>query len=212
LTIDALNTTSLAILDGLHRIDSGTVTVLQRLTQDRDLTLHDGTRLVSQERYQSIQSELGASDARMHELGLRMIHPSFRIIALAEPPAEGQRSWLTEEILSMFHFHQLKPLSVAEEHLIVDKLVPGLDAAKRQALFDCTQHLREGIKNSILGKSSSLSTRQMLRLARRMDLFPKENLGDAVRQTMLARFLPPLARESLEKLLSMVRLSPIFIA
>lgn len=45
---------SLAVLDGLHRVDPGTLSVLQRLAQDRETTLNDGTRLVGHDRYDKI--------------------------------------------------------------------------------------------------------------------------------------------------------------
>ncbi len=47
------------------------------------------------------------------------IHPSFRIVALAEPPEEGKKSWITEEMQTMFQFHAIKPLSRAEESLVI---------------------------------------------------------------------------------------------
>ena len=42
----------IAIVDGLDRLFPGTLALLNRLTQDREITLHDGTRLLGEERYQ----------------------------------------------------------------------------------------------------------------------------------------------------------------
>lgn len=55
--------------------------------------------------------------------GILCIHPSFRIIGLAEPPIVGssQQQWLNSELLSMFLFHHVRPLSKKEEaHVIYD--------------------------------------------------------------------------------------------
>ena len=39
------------MLDGLHRTDPSTITVLQRLAHDREVVLHDGTHLMGQRKY-----------------------------------------------------------------------------------------------------------------------------------------------------------------
>ncbi len=53
------------------------------------------------------------------------IHPSFRIIALAEPPQVGSttQQWLGPEILTMFLFHTVKPLAKAEETAVIQGMV-----------------------------------------------------------------------------------------
>jgi len=57
--------------------------------------------------------------------GLMCIHPSFRIVALAEPPVVGSTSqqWLNAEQLTMFLYHNMRSLSVDEELYILNKLV-----------------------------------------------------------------------------------------
>jgi len=57
--------------------------------------------------------------------GLLCIHPSFRIIALAEPPVVGSSSqqWLNAEQLTAFLYHSMRSLSVDEELYILNKLV-----------------------------------------------------------------------------------------
>lgn len=53
------------------------------------------------------------------------IHPAFRIIALAEPPVIGSSSqqWLTPELLTLFMYHHLRPLSLEEETQVLQGLV-----------------------------------------------------------------------------------------
>jgi len=57
--------------------------------------------------------------------GLLCIHPSFRIVALAEPPVVGSTSqqWLNAEQLTMFLYHHMRSLSVTEELHVLSQLV-----------------------------------------------------------------------------------------
>lgn len=58
------------------------------------------------------------------------IHPSFRVLALAEPPvvgagagSRGQQQWLGPELLTMFLYHTVSPMAVAEEMDLIQGLV-----------------------------------------------------------------------------------------
>jgi len=59
--------------------------------------------------------------------GLLCIHPSFRIVALAEPPVVGSTSqqWLNAEQLTVFLYHNMRSLLVSEELYILNRLVSG---------------------------------------------------------------------------------------
>ena len=65
----------LALLDGMHRVEPSTLSVIARLAQDRECALNDGTRLVGAERYAEIAARSGLDDAGMTERGFRRIHP-----------------------------------------------------------------------------------------------------------------------------------------
>lgn len=54
-----------AVLDGLHRVNPGTLAVLQRLVHDRELTLHDGTRLMHHDKYDAMKDSLNITDQDM---------------------------------------------------------------------------------------------------------------------------------------------------
>ena len=60
-----------------------------RLVSERELQLFDGTRLMGMDRYKDIQEETGLTDAEMKDKQILPIHPSFRVIALSEPPVPG---------------------------------------------------------------------------------------------------------------------------
>lgn len=73
-----------------------------------------------------LKSEGGLSDADLSARAILPISPHFRIAALAEPPVVGgnaKEQWLTPEILSMFLFHQMRPLSQQEEYGVIKRLV-----------------------------------------------------------------------------------------
>ncbi|CAG9103041.1 unnamed protein product [Plutella xylostella] len=95
-----------------------------RLVHDRELQLHDGTRLLRHDRYDELIAS-GISEQRLEESGVKRIHPAFRIVALAEPPTFGGRGhqWLSPEILSLFVFHEMRNLSKEEEIFIINGLV-----------------------------------------------------------------------------------------
>ena len=54
------------------------------------------------------------------------IHPSFRIIGMGEPPtstSNTQNQWLGSDLLSLFLYHHIQPLSKEQEAQIIFKLV-----------------------------------------------------------------------------------------
>ena len=192
----------MAVLDGLHRVHRGTLAVLQRLIHDRELQLYDGTRLIDRSKYDLIKEENGWSDSEMTERGVLALHPAFRLIALAEPPTVGQAKgqWLTPEILSMFTFHEMRPLKQQEEAQVLNALTSASGAAMEDILR-ITHRLRTSEDGALRSIATNLSTRQLLRLARRLEKFQHENAYDLINKACLARFLPTLAKESLDKMM-----------
>lgn len=76
------------------------------------------------------------------------IHPSFRVLALAEPPIVGPTSssssnnrgqqWLGPEMLTMFLYHTVAPLAKAEEMSLIEGLVSP--TYKTSLIFLLTDH------------------------------------------------------------------------
>ena len=120
----------IAVLDGIHRIHRGTLAVLHRLVHDRELQLFDGTRLLQSDRYDEVKRLTGLSDKQLEEdRKVVRIKDNFRIIALAEPPnisGSGKGQWLTPEVLSMFLYHSMRPLSQEEEIAVLSRLVKAV--------------------------------------------------------------------------------------
>ncbi|XP_032258825.1 von Willebrand factor A domain-containing protein 8 isoform X3 [Phoca vitulina] len=191
----------LVLLDGIHRVNVGTLAVLQRLIHDRELSLYDGSRLLKEDRYMRLKEELQLSDEQLQQRSIFPVHPSFRIIALAEPPVIGSttQQWLGPEFLTMFFFHYMKPLVKSEEIQVIKEMVPNIPQEALDRLLSFTHQLRETQDPTAQSLAASLSTRQLLRISRRLSQYPNENLHSAVMKACLSRFLPSLARSALEK-------------
>ncbi|XP_063891843.1 von Willebrand factor A domain-containing protein 8 [Helicoverpa armigera] len=187
----------MAVLDGLHRIHASTLAVLHRLVHDRELQLHDGTRLLRHDRYDELLKS-GITEAQLQENGVRKIHPAFRIVALAEPPVLGRgQQWLSPEILSLFIFHEMRNLSKTEEIFIINSLFGDI-SQPLHSIINLADELRRSEDSTLKNLSSSLSTRQLLRIASRMSKYPTDSAYETVQQTFLAKFLPNLARRALD--------------
>lgn len=199
----------LLLLDGIHRVNLGTLAVLSRLLHDRELELYDGTRLLRRDRYQALKEELQFSDQQLQERSIFPIHPSFRVLALAEPPVVGASSsnskgqqWLGPELLTMFLYHTVTPMSKAEELDLIEGLAPNVPKDAVEQLLHLTHSLRSTNDSTAQSLASSLSTRQLLRICRRLSQYPEESIAHAINKACLSRFLPSLARASLQKSLT----------
>ncbi|KAM6986427.1 von Willebrand factor A domain-containing protein 8 [Aplochiton taeniatus] len=191
----------LLLLDGIHRVNLGTLAVLSRLLHDRELSLYDGTRLLRWDRYQALKQDLQLTDQQLQERSVLPVHPSFRVLALAEPPVVGSsgQQWLGPELLTMFLYHSVSPLARAEETALIKGLTPSVPREAVEQLLHLTHSLRSTNDPTAQSLASSLSTRQLLRICRRLSQYPEENISHAVNKACLSRFLPSLARSSLSK-------------
>ncbi|OAD05698.1 hypothetical protein MUCCIDRAFT_137874, partial [Mucor lusitanicus CBS 277.49] len=194
----------LAVLDGIEALSYGTLNTLQRLCSDRETQLPDGTRLISSHRYAKLMRK--QSPEALEAKRLIPIHPSFRIMALARAGTSGQTdtkagSWLTAEILSMFHFIVVDSLPSHEEQEVLTALSPGVDEDKLRQLLTFARRLRRDKDDTIRMLSSALSTRQLIRICRRLAYFENESLYIAIHKAALSRFMPAVAREALSALM-----------
>lgn len=92
----------LAILDGIDKVHPSTLSVIHSLVHDREVHLYDGQRLVTQDRYNEIKKENDLSDEQMVSSKILKIHPSFRIIALAESTRKGIKKVLFVKVHMQF--------------------------------------------------------------------------------------------------------------
>ena len=87
---------------------------LCRLSNDRELQLYDGRRLISEDRYNQLKHDLERTDSDMKNSGILKIHKDFRMVALAESP-NLRNQWFNDEMLSSFLFQQTRMLTKLEE-------------------------------------------------------------------------------------------------
>ncbi|XP_044016608.1 von Willebrand factor A domain-containing protein 8 isoform X2 [Aphidius gifuensis] len=208
--ITAALTGKIAILDGIHRVHSSTLAVLYRLVHDQEIQLHDGKRLTRSDRYAEMKSELKKTDEEMKKSGIFEIHPSFKLVGLAEPPVINNTSgqWLNSELLSLFNFHEMRPLDKSEEiHLIQSKF--GKSSKALLKIIELAHTLRSSNDPTLKSLSGSLSTRQLLRIAARMNKFPSDDAYDAVNRAVLARFLPAVPKQALEDCMKQLGINPM---
>ena len=92
-------------------------------------------------------------------------------------------------------------LSLADNRAIVRAMCPSLPDATLDRLVSVIRaaESRSG-SDDMLAKAVSMSTRRLIRTARRLERFPQESLADAVDRACLGSFLPLLARQALERL------------
>lgn len=96
-----------------------------RLVHHRELQLHDGTRLISRERYKFLQEHFNLTKEQLGNAKILEIDPKFRIVAIGEPPntQSATGNWMSPEVLSLFLFHEMRTLSKQEEmHVITTKV------------------------------------------------------------------------------------------
>ncbi|XP_034940681.1 von Willebrand factor A domain-containing protein 8 [Chelonus insularis] len=208
LIISAL-TGKLAVLDGIHRVHPSTLAVLYRLIHDREIQVHDGKRLMGAERFDEIKLKDNKTDKQLNDAGIFKINPAFKIIALAEPPVINSPSnqWLTSELLSLFHFHEMRPLHKSEEiHILKSKY--GEPSPPLLKIIDLAHTLRSSNDPTLQALAGSLSTRQLLRIASRMHKFPNDDAYNAVHRACLARFLPAVPKQALEDCMKQLGIRP----
>ncbi|GBM19809.1 von Willebrand factor A domain-containing protein 8 [Araneus ventricosus] len=200
--VQAAESGKLLVLDGLQRLHSSTFSVLRRLVHDREMQLYDGTRLLRDDRYDALKQKLNLSDEMMKENKIIRIHPSFRIIALAEPPKTPslKDNWINPELLSIFLFHSLRPLSLQEEKIVIEKMV-GSVSEKMNSVLQFTHKLRNSEDDALKNVSASLSTRQLVRMARRLSIFSDASVYNLITQSCLTKFLPSLTKQAVENIL-----------
>lgn len=104
-------------------------------------------------------------------------------------------------MLSLFLFHEMRPLSNSEETHIIQSLY-GKTNDKMSKIIKFASFLRTSDDPVLQSLSSSFSTRQLLRIAKRVANYPLDSAYESVQKACLARFLPPMAKRALDDALS----------
>lgn len=184
-----------AILDGIDRLAASTLNIVQRLVQDRELTLFDGTKLINQTRFQQLLTE-GMTSEQLAAKGVLPVHPDFRLIAIANPP-DTSSPWLSAEVAGMFSFHLTPELSTEQQCALLLQMVPTAPQPTVQALCNLAQELKEQ-------DTGSLSFRQLLRLSLRAAFQPEDLAGmrTSLHDSAMMPFLPLQSQQAFSMLLT----------
>lgn len=161
LTRAARNGTCL-ILDGVDKLRSDTLSSIALLLEQGWAVLPDGTRF------------------RAHE--------KFRCIAIGHPPTE--RSWITPEVKSMFHWIQVDPLPTDELRDVLKELYPSLQPDVLHKILKLQKQLNRVTADSVAEKEAlQLSMRKMKHICKRVEVRP-DALTSLVNNTLMSDFLP----------------------
>lgn len=195
--IDACLNGDLCILDGIHRVRDDTILAIKRLVQDRELDLMDGRKLMRHDKYDLIENKTN----------LLRIHPSFRLIAVAEPPTNSEKTvattanWLTSEIVNMFLFHIIEPLGLQDEYELLNRKFNLNEKHKR--LYDVINNLKHASVNDPQLKQTAniFSLRQLIRLSHKLEAYPTLDLKEIIENSCLFKFMPQLNKQILSEFL-----------
>ena len=200
--LQAMQNGGLCVLDGLQQLRPGSLASLIQVIQDREVALYDGTRFVSPWRWKVLVS-LGLTSEQLSSRGLRWTHPTFRLVALATPNDAHRRSWLTNEVLQLFHFFtlpvqpELGPVIAAAVPDCPQRVLRSL-LRVRQLLYEASQDssssLWTGTKDGA-NPSVMLSLRAILRAARTAAAAPSSidiasEIGAYLQSALMTDFMP----------------------
>jgi von Willebrand factor A domain-containing protein 8 len=161
---------SLAVLDPVDVLVSGTLASLVRLVREREVALPDGSVLLRHDVYDSLMSTSSSSSSpsslNQNEDApkLRRVHPSFRIICVGRPTvpsatAGRRNAWMSAEILHLFDWVTMRALMFQEECLVVGSVTPGIDMGVLKVLLGFADAVRRDADETVRSLASALSTR-----------------------------------------------------
>jgi hypothetical protein len=178
----ALLTGGTVVLDGLHRLSPAALSSLRPVLHDPFFSLPDGRILISHAHSMSLSrsadslTSSSSSTSSFHSPPVLPIPPSFRVIALAEPPSTTNK-WLTAEALSMFSFQVLPSLSPHALSSVLSSRFPQIPPSSLLSLVTLYEKLplwQQGEDTSSSPTNRLLTLRHFLRLAKRVSVSPDE--------------------------------------
>lgn len=128
-----------------------------------------------------------------------MVHPSFRVICTASKSLL-LKDWLSDEHANMFFPVPSQPMDVEEETSVL--VATGCPPVTVDVLLCFAKKYRQSISADNILKNRKLGTRSLVRIARRIALYPQDdNLYAIICRSLLAEFLPATERMNLDSLL-----------
>ncbi|KJA23810.1 hypothetical protein HYPSUDRAFT_137004 [Hypholoma sublateritium FD-334 SS-4] len=174
---------SLLHLAGLDVIGS-TAGSLSRILQDREIELWESKRIVAF----AAPEEIASGE-------LSVAHPSFRAISTASKSIP-LKDWLSDEHANMFFSVPSQPMDTAEEAAVL--LSTGCPQALVDTLLIFADKYRHSLSSENVLKNRKLGTRSLVRIARRLALYPQgTDMQDIIQRSLLAEFLPATEKMNL---------------
>ncbi|KAF9485607.1 hypothetical protein BDN70DRAFT_847463 [Pholiota conissans] len=174
-------------LAGLDVIGS-TAGSLSRIFQDREVELWEHKRVVAE-----------ASPEELNSGELSVAHPSFRVISTASKSLL-LKDWLSDEHANMFFPVPSQPMDTAEESDIL--LATGCSKDLVDVLLTFAEKYRHNMSSENVLKNRKLGTRSLVRIARRLALYPQDkDLQLIIYRSLLAEFLPATEKMNLTTML-----------
>jgi hypothetical protein len=131
---------------------------------------------------------------------LSVAHPSFRVISTASKSLP-LKDWLSDEHANMFFAVPSQPMTLEEEEAIL--LETGCPPETVKVLLAFATKYRESMSMGSAQKNRKLGTRSLVRIARRLSFFPKDDdLYSIISQSLLTEFLPVVERLNIDNLLN----------
>ncbi|PPQ92175.1 hypothetical protein CVT25_008949 [Psilocybe cyanescens] len=186
-------------LSGLDVIGS-TAGSLSRIIQDRETELWESKRIVAE-----------ASPEEISSGELSVAHPSFRIISTASKSLL-LKDWLSDEHANMFFPIPSQPMDQKEESTILSATGCHQDVIDTLLVF--AEKYRNSMSADNVLKNRKLGTRTLVRIARRLALYPQDtDLQSIIQRSLLAEFLPATEKMNLNTMLedsNIFKLTPPF--
>ena len=190
---------NLVVLDNADRLEYGLLSALQRIVQDREAQLFDGSKLVDQKVYNQLSEKMGEEELKKRKVF--PIHPAFRVVVIGDLPSPKKKNYITPEFSQMLSFHLIKNSSFDDTLNLLTNLVPNVRLEVIHQLLHFVNHL-EKRKEKFSDISVGLSTRQLVRILRKIANEGEEELYDAIKQNCFYSLLPSRAKDIIEELLT----------
>jgi MoxR-like ATPase len=211
----------LAVLDGVDNMPSGMLSILQELLVDGSVTLPDGAVFKSYESFVAISDQEGLTEAELAARKVYCVHPSFRVVATAKPPAIGgksstgsgsQQSWLTAEVPAMFNVVNFPALPHDDALAILTAMKQSSSSASVPVdakIVNMLLQLQAKLKLLQVTdpKIPQLTLRHLVHVAFYASQYP-ESLGAAVESALLLPLVATVTRTQLCDLMSKVGIVP----
>ena len=195
--LDAIINGDICILDSVEKLRPDVLASLQSLCIDRDVFLPDGRRVLRADRVENDD---------MSDPNAVLVHPSFRLIALASVSRDAGSSWFTQDSMSMFTSVVIP--SPSDECTMA--ILRTVNSDVSNSTFDQLLELRRALTDEVAGDCgvSPLSTRNLMRVSRRLNP-SATNLYDVLCEVLVADLLPPTQRAALEAVLNSVGIQKV---